>query len=80
MSPTGAKKTAIPQQEMTGRRGRALGAPHVLAFVFFGAIVALAIPKERLYSESLLADAGARSSKRSGRHQEMWRWNDAFVR
>jgi hypothetical protein len=43
----------------------------VLAFVFFGAIIALAVRKRDFIRNLISGDAGTRSSKRSGRYQEM---------
>jgi hypothetical protein len=68
-SPTKAK-TVIPQQNYPDEE-EGFGAMHALAFVFFGAIIALAIRKRNSIRNLIPADAGARSSKRSGRYQEM---------
>jgi hypothetical protein len=68
-SPTKAK-TVIPQQNYPDEE-EGFGVMHALAFVFFGAIVALAIRKRNSIRNLIPADGGARASKRSGRYQEM---------
>jgi hypothetical protein len=72
MSPTKSKIVipVIPTQIYPDEE-EDFGVMHALAFVFFGAIVALAIRYRDSIRNLIPADAGARASKRSGRYQEM---------